>query len=129
MVVEVARASRGHGNIRLTSNAYTHVFDEQKCRAAAMINRRFGDEHEGAQPLDGLDAEGARLAEAHWALAGLVDLLAAGQRARQQAHADGDAVGVEAVTDQMVAIMPVEDLVDDLLDALAAEEAGQDRPG
>jgi hypothetical protein len=53
----------------------------------------------GAQPLDRLGAEGARLTDARRPRPRLVDLVADGQGARQQAEADGHPVGMQAVRD------------------------------
>src|SRR5439155_22590940 len=70
----------------------------------------------GARPLDVRGAEGGRLADGRGAAAGLGDLQADGEVARQEPEADRDAVGVQAVADQVVEVVPVDELVDDLLD-------------
>jgi hypothetical protein len=70
---------------------------------------------DGAEPLDVGGAEGGWLADGCGAAAGLGDLQADGEVARQEPEADRDAVGVQAVADQVVQVGSVEQFFDRLL--------------
>src|SRR5215204_5977085 len=69
-----------------------------------------------AQPVDVGGAEGHRLADDGRTRLRLVDLQADREIAREEPKADGDPIGMEAVADQMIEIVPVDQFVDRLLD-------------
>lgn len=87
----------------------------------------MGTDGEDPQALDGAGAEGARLADALGAGVGLVDLGSGGEVARQEAEADGDAIGMQTVADQVVKIGPVEEPLDGLLGTPAPPVGGEQR--
>ncbi len=72
---------------------------------------------ERPEPLDVGGAERDRLADGGWAGVSVAELEAEGESAGEQAEADRDAVGVQAVADRVVEVHAVEQLLDDLLDA------------
>jgi hypothetical protein len=75
---------------------------------------------EGAQPVDVRGPEGGGLADLVGPAAGAGDLQADGEVAGREPEADRDAVGVQAVGDQVVQVGPVERLLDRLLDPPSA---------
>ena len=74
---------------------------------------------ERPQALDVSRAEGQRLADHGGTRGGGVNLQADGQVPREQSKADGHAVRVQARAHQMIEVVPMEQLVQCLLDPLA----------
>src|SRR3954471_22197138 len=74
---------------------------------------------EGSQALDLAGPTRARLPNHRRAAVGGAELQADGQVPRQQAKPDGHLVGMQAGTDQVIEIMPMNQLVNHLLDAPA----------
>ena len=115
--------------VRPLSELYGESRGHAKCagRWAGRARARWcAPLDEEAQALDVGGAEGARRAPHGGAGAGLVDLQPAGHMAGEQANAHGDAVGMQAGADEVIAIMPVDQLVYHRLDPPAlAIERGQ----
>jgi hypothetical protein len=69
-------------------------------------------------------AAGARLADDLGPRLGLGDLVDDGEVAGEEAEADRDLVGVEAIAGEVVEVVAVQELLDGLLDAPAAAVGG-----
>src|SRR5262249_47985053 len=87
-------------------------------------DRRRGAE--GCQALHLPDAEGSRLEQVRRARrdvgAGRRELPAQGQVTGEQAGADGDLIGVQAIADQVIEVMTVLELVEDLLNGVITND-------
>src|SRR5579859_652754 len=62
---------------------------------------------EQSEPSDLASAKGQRFPDMRWPPLRLLDLKANGQIPSQESEPDGNAIGMEAVADQMIEVMPI----------------------
>ena len=91
--------------------------------------RILGIVPEQAEAVDVGGAERGRLADRRGARVGIADLEADGEVAGEQAEAERDAVGVQAVAHQVVEIHAVQQFLDGLLDPPAPTVSGGQATG